>query len=325
MKKIMVTMFGVLASIPVSLLSTATVSANPYPGYMPPPWVRPAVMPSMPYRTPYATPGHMHPMIPMPYASPGPVMRPWGMRPMARPMRPSPMQSMAQRRMPPAPTRQFAFNSRRSPAPAVAGRMPHPANQIARAPWPNHAAPRVAPGSVQGYAPRSARRPAPRPAWAPARPIARHTPPARQFYPGLAQFRPQYRFKQPPMPRQHYWGRMPAAQAQAPRYFQPPFMHNDPRRLARAPAPVWRAPAAQRMPVAPPRQMARQSGRAQALAQAPHRMNHARPPRYANQATPAPQRYGYQPNRYRPYQPTVTQSQRPVYGTRQVSYAYGRR
>lgn len=201
--------------------------------------------------------------------------------------------------------------------PAMNGRAPYPVNQIARAPWPNRAAPGFAPRPVPGFVPR----PAPRPAWAPGWPVARQMPPVRHFYPGLAQFRPQYRFSKAPVP-QRQWGRVPAAHAQAPRYFRPPVMHNDPRRLARAPvpAPVWRAPVPQYRPVAPPRQTAWRA--APATSVPPRRMN-AWPAQFANQR--APQRQGYQANRFRPYQSATTQSQRPVYGTRQVSYAYGRR
>ena len=310
MKKIIVTMFGVLASIPVSLVSTATVSANPYPGYMPPPWVRPHVMPPMPYRAPYARAGYL-PM--MPYVAPRPMMRPMPMRPM--PMRPMPMQPMAQRRMPAPPARQFSYNPRQAPMRAM-NRMPYPANRAVRAPWPNHAAPGFAPRPVPGFA----RGPVAAPARAPGWPVARQMPPVRQVYPGLAQFRPQYRFSQTPAPLRP-WGRVPAAHAQAPRYFQPPVMHNNPRRLARAPAPMWRAPVPQyRRPVAPPRQTAWRAAPARPVP--PRRMN-AWPPQYARQGVP--QRQGYQANRFRPYPSAAARSQRPAYGTRQVSYAYGRR
>ncbi|HED15606.1 MAG TPA: hypothetical protein ENI64_02125 [Gammaproteobacteria bacterium] len=297
MKKIIFTMFGVLASIPVSLVSTATVSANPYMGYMPPPWVRPAVpMPYMPYRAPYARTGYF-PMVP--YGARMPMMRP-AMRPVPPMARPMPMRPMAQRHMPVPPPRQFSYNTRRAPLPAMNGRGYYPANQLARAPRINRAAP--------GFAPR----PAPR--------MARPMQPPRQAYPGVAQFRPQYRFSQAPAPMRP-WGRMPANYAQAPRYFQRPPMYNGPRRIARAPAPVWRAPVPQyRRPAVPPRQTAWRAAPARSVA--PRRMN-AWPAQYANQNVPP--RQGYQSARYRPYPSAMAQPQRPAYGTHRVSYAYNGR
>jgi len=307
MKKIIFTMFGVLASIPVSLVSTAAVSANPYMGYMPPPWVRTAApVPYMPYRAPYARSGYF-PM--MPYAAPLPVMRP--VPPMARPM---PMRPMAQPRMPVPPPRQFSYNPRRASIPAMNARGAYPANQVARAPRINRAGPGFAPRPVPGVT----RGPVAR---APVWQAARQMRPTRQAYPGVARFRPQYRFSQAPAPMRR-WGRVPANYAQAPRYFRPPVMHNYPRRLARAPmpAPVWRAPVPQYRPAVPPRQTAWRAAPARFVP--PRRMN-ARPAQYANQNVP--QRQGYQPGRYRPYQSAMTLPQRPAYGTHRASYAYNRR
>ncbi len=299
MKKIMITMFGILAAAPVSLLSATSASANPYPGYVPPPWVRPPAMPPVPMQHPRLRYIPMAPRAGSPRfrAAPMPV-------PMARPMRrPMPAPVIAQRRGPAVPPAPFRYNRGWTPAPALAARNPYPANRIARAPMP----PRAMPGSGPGYA-----RMAPGPAWRPAWPVARQVLPARHFYPGLSNFRPQYRFAGAPV-QSRFWKPVPA-RTQTSRYFRPPVTQHDPRRIARV-AVSPRGPAA-----APTRRMARQNG--SAFPSAPVQRTNAWPPRYSGNV--APNRYSATPGGFRPYQSATNRQPPSRYGARPVSYSYGR-